>query len=297
MGDPLKMIFSQSASSPKVITTQATLQPTMFTQFSGMSRTAVILSSAAIQGPLRNPGPHGALWLYTPGHAPQPIALTEYLQEHDFHPLGLEIWPSHDGNGSNLYVINHARQRTFIEHFILDPAKPTGARHDRTISAPYLPSPNSIALTSPHSFFLSNDHLMTRRIPIVGGFISLFKSVLSLPLGYVLHVTLSPDTQPTILNISVPVPFIPSANGVALTPDGSTLAVASSLAQVRLYDRDLATNTLTRRAHTIDFPFPADNVRFSHDATLFVAGHPYFPSLIHLSANKTEVWHSATMDH
>jgi hypothetical protein len=241
-------------------------------------------------GPLRNPDPHGALWLYTPGRAPQPIALTEYPQEHDFHPLGLEIWPSHDGNGSNLYVINHARQRTFIEHFILDPAKPTAARHVRTISSPYFLSPNSIALTSPHSFFLSNDHLMTRRIPIVGDFLSLFESVLSLPFGYVLHVTLSPDTQPTILNISVPVPFVPFANGVALSPDGSTLAVASSsLAQVRLYDRDPATNTLTRRAHTIDFPFAADNVRFSDDGTLFVAGHPHFPSLIHLSANKTEV--------
>lgn len=243
-------------------------------------------------GPLRNPEPHGALWLYTSDtqRTPQRITFAGYPDGHDFHPLGLQVWPSHGGRESNLYVINHARQRTFIEHFVLDPAQPTVARHIRTIASPYFLSPNSLALTSPHSFFLTNDHLFTRRIPVLGHVLPIIESILSLPFGYVLHVTLSPDTQPTILNVSLPIPFVPFANGIALSPDGSTLALASSsIAQVRLYDRTPATNTLTRRAHTINLPFAADNLHYSDDGTLFVAGHPHFPSLIQLADNKTDV--------
>ena len=243
-------------------------------------------------GPLRNPEPHGALWLYTSDskRTPQRITFTGYPHGHDFHPLGIQVWPSHDGGESNLYVVNHARQRTFIEHFALDPAQPTVARHVRTITSPYFLSPNSLALTSPNAFFVTNDHLFTRRIPVIGDYLTFTESILSLPFGYVLHVTLSPDTEPTILNVSLPIPFVPFANGVALSHDGSSLAVASSsMSQVRVYDRDPATNALTRRAHTINVPFAADNLHYSDDGTLFVAGHPHFPSLIQLSANKTDV--------
>ena len=240
-----------------------------------------------VMGPLRKPEPHGGLWLYTESDIlPQRIVLANYPQGHDFHPLGLDIWPSHNGHGSYLYVVNHARQRTVIEQFLLTPSQPTVARHIRTISSPLFLSPNSVALTSPDSFYVSNDHLITRRLPIVGHILPLVESILGLPLGFVLHVTLSHSAVKSIIPVAL---FIPFPNGLALSPNGTTLAIAStSLAQVRLYARDPATNTITRRAHTIDVPFAADNVRFADDGTLLVAGHPHFPTLTKLAANKTE---------
>ncbi|KAF8632184.1 hypothetical protein AX15_001952 [Amanita polypyramis BW_CC] len=249
-----------------------------------------------VMGPLRDPQPHGALWLYTSyssqggAHpAPHRILLENYPKDHDFHPLGLDIWPSRQRNESNLYVTNHARQRTMIEHFVLSPEEPTVARHIRTISSPYFLSPNAIALTSPNSFYVSNDHLITRRLPIVGHVLPVIESILGLPLGFVLHVTLSADTQPTIENLSLSAPFFPFANGVAVSPDGSSLAVASSsLAQIQIFDRDPVTNTLTRRSHTIDLPFAVDNLDFSDDGTLYAAGHPHFPTLVQVAANKTQ---------
>ncbi|KAM6504494.1 arylesterase [Amanita muscaria] len=241
-----------------------------------------------VMGPLHNPEPHGALWLYTANDIPTRITFTNYPKDHDFHPLGFDIWPSYDRNESNLYVTNHARQSTVIEQFVLDPSNPTVARHIRTISSPLFLSPNSIALTSPNSFYVSNDHLMTRRLPIVGHVLPVIESLLSLPLGFVLHVTLPFPVEPNVI-IHPSVLFTPFANGVALSPDGATVAIASSsMAQVRFYARNPATNQLTHRTHTIDVPFAADNVRFTDDGTLLVTGHPHFPSLINLAANKSE---------
>ncbi|KAF8638266.1 hypothetical protein AX17_002288 [Amanita inopinata Kibby_2008] len=261
-----------------------------------------------VMGPLRNPKPHGGLWLYTSFSSkstdsnsksiPQRLTLLNYPQGHDFHPLGLDIWPSHARNVSNLYVVNHARQRTFIEHFELNPAEPSIARHVRTLTSPYFLSPNSIALTSPSSFYVSNDHLMTRRLPIVGHILPIMESILGLPLGFLSHVTLSPTNEAVVEKHTFAALFFPFPNGLALSPPSpsgkSTLAVASSsLAHVRLYDRDPATNKLTKLAHTVPVPFNADNVRFSDDGTLFIAGHPHFPTLGAVAANKPEGPHRA----
>ncbi|PFH52954.1 hypothetical protein AMATHDRAFT_55839 [Amanita thiersii Skay4041] len=253
-----------------------------------------------VMGPLHDPKPHGGLWIYpssTAEHpkgdseaAPKRITLSNYPEGHDFHPLGLDIWPSYGRNESNLYIVNHARHRTVIEHFLLNPSRPTVARHIRTISSPYFLSPNSIALTSPNAFYVSNDHLITRRLPIVGQFLPVIESILGLPLGFVSHVTLSPDKKPIVEEHAFAALFIPFPNGLALlhsSSDSPVLAVASSsLAQVRLYARDPATNKLSGIKHTIPVPFAADNVRFSDDGTLFVAGHPHFPTLTAVAANK-----------
>lgn len=245
-----------------------------------------------VMGPLNNPDPHGSLWLYTPGESsqskpkskPQRLTLEGYPNGHDFHPLGLEIYPSHAGNASNLFVVNHARERTVIEQFSLSPSAPAQAQWVRTLTSDYFVSPNAIALTSPTSFYVTNDHLMTRRLPApFGQVLPMVETLLGLPLGWLLHVSLepnatSPDSPPTVHHTfaSLGIPF---ANGVALSPDGKQVAVAaSSISVVYFYDRTIETNEL-KHTRTVPMPFSPDNIMFDDEGALIVAGHPHFPSL------------------
>lgn len=234
----------------------------------------------------------------TAGHRLQKLELKNYPEGHDFHPLGLEIWPSYGGNGSYLYTVNHARARTVIEQFLLDPADPTTATHIRTITHPWFISPNALALTSPDSFYVSNDHLFTRRLPILGHFVPITETLLGLPFSFVAHVTLnppsSPPSTPTIAEHTIEAPFIPFSNGVSLSPGGSEVAIASTtLNKVLFYTRDKTTNRLTYKT-AVPVPFCPDNIRYyapeSHNdetASLIVAGHPHFPSVAQVAANKT----------
>ncbi|EAU85427.2 arylesterase [Coprinopsis cinerea okayama7 len=252
-----------------------------------------------VMGPLRDPSPKGALWVHKPSKKgepegkPQRITLKGYPENHDFHPLGLEAWPSYGGNASNLYVVNHARERTTIEQFTIHPSDPTVATHIRTLSSPYFVAPNALALTSPDSFYVSNDHLITRRWPIIGHVVPVLESVLGLPLAFVSHVTLNPPNsgESAIAKHEFAANFIPFPNGVSISSDGKTVAIAStSLAQIWFYDRDPATNALTKTSKVVTLPFCGDNIRFTPSLDnpdgpeeLLVAGHPHFPSLVQLA--------------
>lgn len=244
-----------------------------------------------VMGPLLNPDPHGALWLYLPGKGsnPQRMVFRHFPDGHDFHPLGLEIWPSIDGESSNLFVVNHARERTVIEQFTLSPANPTEAVWIRTLSSKYFVSPNGLAMTSPTSFYVTNDHLMTRRL---SNLLAQVETLLSLPLGWVAHVTVTDannaqeDPIATHSVVSFGVSF---ANGVALSPDHKQLAVASSvMSEVHFYARDTGTNSLAY-SHTVPVPFACDNIMYDDRGDLLVAGHPHFASLAAVAKNKTDV--------
>ncbi len=258
-------------------------------------------------GPLHKPEPHGSLWLYSPnsenvatekssslfgfGKAasgptkPQRVTLDNYPEGHDFHPLGAKIWPSYAGNSSNLFIVNHAGPQTFIEQFVISPASPTVATYIRTIAAPYLVSPNALALTSPNSFYVSNDHLVTRRWPVIGHFVPIMETVLGLPLGWVAHVTLDSDaTSPVpIQTHAVAAPFIPFPNGVAISPSGAQVAIAStSLSQIMMYSRNASTNELVFQESVL-VPFCPDNIDFDDNNSLIVGGHPHFLTLAKLA--------------
>lgn len=242
-------------------------------------------------GPLLDPSPRGGLWLYSPENSagPQRIAFAGYPKNHDFHPLGLEVWPSYGGNASTLFVINHASRRTVIEQFSLDPAKQTEARWVRTLSSKYFVSPNGLALTSPSSFYVTNDHLMTRRLPKpLGDILPVVESVLALPLSWTGHVTLHDDAESTTIEHAFTTYGVPFSNGVALSPDGKQLAIVStSLGQVHFYARNPDTNALLP-THSVPVPFLADNITYDEEGNLIVAGHPHFPSLIGVAKNKTD---------
>ena len=267
-----------------------------------------------VMGPLRDPNPRGALWLYVPSlpenkphiissnvetNKPHRITMKNYPPNHDFHPLGVEIWPSHAGNASNVYVVNHARESTVIEQFIIDPSNPTEIVYMRTISHPYFFSPNALALTSPDSFYVTNDHLITRRLPVVGHILPLIESLLALPLAYVSHVSLNPPSTSTsnidaIAKHTFVKLFVPFPNGIAISASGTEVVVAyTTLNEVYFYERDPATNELTRLKYSVPLPFSVDNINYSpslinkDQQDVLIAGHPNFPDLAAVAANKT----------
>lgn len=258
-------------------------------------------------GPLINPEPHGALWVYptrTPDSGrktsqvrPRKMEFKGYPEGHDFHPLGVEIYPATSPKDeSYMYVVNHGRKHTTIEQFTLSWSDPTVATHVRTLSSPHFVSPNGLALTSPTSFYVTNDHYFTRRLPgIIGKTLPLAESVLAFPLSWVSHVSVVGTAEdPTItIEHKVLASGIAFANGIALSSSGDTVAVASSsLGEVLIYKRDIATNELALSSR-IPVPFAPDNVAFTHSTshpsafgdTLTVAGHPHFASLTSVAHN------------
>ncbi|KAI0250287.1 hypothetical protein BJV78DRAFT_605342 [Lactifluus subvellereus] len=267
-----------------------------------------------VMGPLSDPNPRGALWLYdieAAGARPRRITLEGYPEAHDFHPLGLDVYPSRpqpddDQPYSNLFVVNHARNSSTIEQFALSWDAPDRARWVRTLSGPDLVSPNALALTSPTSFYLTHDHRFTRRLPgVLGKTLPVAESILALPLGWTTHVTLTDDTpsfssppsgssgtqSSATHTTTVAASRIPFANGIAVSPDGAQVAIASTtLCEILFYARDSdsgdAAAPLSLRAR-VPTPFAPDNVMFDSRGSLIVAGHPHFQSLVAVAANQT----------
>ncbi|KAI0065095.1 hypothetical protein BV25DRAFT_1868884 [Artomyces pyxidatus] len=242
------------------------------------------LSWNTVMGPLKDPQPRGAIWMYRirdNAAVPQRVVFEGYPNGHDFHPLGFDT--------STLFVTNHARERSTIEQFTLSWDTPYRAQWVQTLSIPEFVSPNSITLTSRTSFYLSQDHYFTRRLPgIIGKTIPLMESLLALPLGWVAHVAVStPPDQKT--SYSIAVPHVPFANGVALSPvgGGTLVAVASTtLGEIHFYTRNPATHALTL-ADRVSVPFAPDNIAFDDAGVLLVAGHPHFPSLAAVANNRS----------
>ena len=254
-----------------------------------------------VLGPLNDPSSRGALWFYNIGDTivapaqPRRITLDGYPETHDFHPLGLDIYPSHpDQPYSNLFVVNHARYSSTIEQFTLSWHEPDRAKWVRTISGPELVAPNALALTSPTSFYLTHDHRFTRRLPgVLGKTLPITESVLALPLAWATHVNVTDTdlTQPQShfpkMHTETVASYIPFANGVAISPDGTQVAIASTtLGEILFYARDIATQALSLRAR-VQTPFAPDNVMYDSRGSLIVAGHPYFQALVAVAANRT----------
>jgi hypothetical protein len=262
-----------------------------------------------VMGPLSDPSSHGALWFYNIGGdaigapaQPRRITLEGYPETHDFHPLGLDIHPSHpDQPYSNLFVVNHARDNSSVEQFTLSWHEPNRAKWVRTISGPEFVAPNALALTSPTSFYLTHDHRFTRRLPgILGEALPITESILALPLAWVSHVNVTPPyshpdpqsqsalttkthTEKTVAS------HIPFPNGVAISPDGTQVAIASTtLGEILFYARDITTQALSLRAR-VPTPFAPDNLMYDSRGSLIVAGHPYFKALVDVAANRTGV--------
>ncbi|KAI0036438.1 hypothetical protein K488DRAFT_82057 [Vararia minispora EC-137] len=232
-----------------------------------------------VLGPMNNADPRGSLWvLDVDTLVPQKVAFENFPETHTFHPLGFELTPGLSGVPSRMYVVNHARDASVLEEFEVEWDNPTRARWVRTLSDPSLPGPNSVAIASDGSLYVSNDH----RFPLRHGLVpNALETFLALPIGHISHISFSsPSATPNFSTVASGIPF---ANGVALSRHENILAVASTTGtSVRLYSRNATTNVLTFMEEIL-VPFASDNVSFDDNDELLVAGHPDFPALIAMS--------------
>jgi hypothetical protein len=207
-----------------------------------------------------------------------------------FHPLGIDVFVVPQTSESRLAAVNHGKERTTIEIFSLNEeggsAKLT---HLHTISSPWFRAPNAVRFTSANSFYITQDHFFTRRLPWpVAPFLPLFETYLGIPAGVVNHVQFTgsgSELQSTITWSALGIPF---ANGMAISPDGMEVTVASSnMNALYLYDREPATQSLKYR-ESLEMPFAVDNVDYTHTGEIIATGHPHFPALVSVAWNGTK---------
>lgn len=269
-----------------------------------------------VMGTLVNPKVgKGAFWLINPIETLAKRIKLEWkeLEEDqvDFHPLGIDI---HSSNRVDyLFSTNHQANKSTIEIFTLECTNSDcTAHHLRTLSHPsFTGAPNSIAVSSPTSFYLSHDHQFTLRNPSrLNKLLNSIETIFALPLSSVDHISFSFDSNE--INVSRAVSNIAFANGIALSPSGQTLVVASTTTRsVRFYSRNLDMNEISRRPYrTVKLPFLVDNLSFAprdffgpsnrvknpkHTSsqssfddsfTSIVTGHPSFPSLLSTAHRK-----------
>jgi len=261
-----------------------------------------------VMGPLRDPNPRGAFWVAdvsADGKVSdvQQMSFEGFPADADFHPLGFDIFPTPTRSGtSNMFVVNHARDKSNILQFTVSPANPTVAKYVRTIRHRGLLAPNSIAMLSNRTFYVTNDHMMSRRLPgILGKTLPVAETMLQLPFGFLTHVEILDDGVPgdpnsAAIRHTLPKLLMPFPNGIALSPDRQEIAISSSsLAEVHLYKR-VAYNPASGSkvkgesleiTGRIRMPFAPDNVDYTENGDLLVAGHPFFPALVKVAANET----------
>lgn len=244
-----------------------------------------------------DPEPRGALWLATysrsGGTVVKKIDLEGFPDSSHFHPLGIDVIsdPSTEG-GFKLFVINHGPHNATIEIFSL--SSPDTVYHDghntnpitivhlATLTHPAFLSPNSLVLVSPTSFLVTNDHRWPTRLR--GAALSRFETFSKFPGGWVDLVEFESegnnDAGVVVTKVTRMTPSISFANGIALSPDGKTIALASSVEDtIRFFHWDLPSRTLELYA-TVPIPYHPDNLDYTEDGVLYVAGTPHFPTLI-----------------
>ncbi|KAG8719976.1 hypothetical protein FRC08_001478 [Ceratobasidium sp. 394] len=239
-----------------------------------------------VMGPMIDPNPRGGLWAVhydsSSTRTPYALELSGFPTNVDFHPLGIEVIPS--TVEPRVLVINHRRDRPTIEIFRIHLHESSlSLTFEKTLHHPSITAPNAIAAVSDSAFYLSQDHTFTFRLgwPL-NIFLPVLETMLALPLGRVSLVQF--DTVQGVRKVQTIASRIPFANGVAISEDGSTLAVAATnLAEVQFYARNQTSINFVR---SIKVPFGADNIAFAGDR-LLVAGHPYLPAFMALKKGKT----------
>lgn len=173
----------------------------------------------------------------------------------DFRPLGLDYYE--DGDVRRLFVVNEAGPA--IE--IFDVADNGDLTHVESMSERRLMSPNNIVATGPRAFYVTND-VRGGRVGPIANLAFLFR----LGSGEVFYV----DGKAWRLEAE----GLKFANGLALSPDGSSLYVAETAGKsVQVYDRNAANGALSHR-QAISLPSSPDNLNIDEDGSIWVGALP-----------------------
>lgn len=199
----------------------------------------------------------GAIWVYDLNAADaQPIDVTkDVVLPGGLWPHGISLYRGADGR-KTLFVINHAGGKHSVEVFDVAGAVLT---HRRTVTGAELIAPNDLVGVGPDSFYVSNDHGHPT------GWMRTVEDYLRLRASTVMFFD---GTK-----FSIALTDIGGANGINVSADGASLYLsAASERTVYVYDRDLTTNALTKRA-AVAVPGFADNIELLANGDLLLGLH------------------------
>ncbi|KAH7126809.1 hypothetical protein B0J11DRAFT_526533 [Dendryphion nanum] len=219
----------------------------------------------------------GQLWLlnYTnplSQSSLQPLHFTSFPAASDFQPLGIE----YDPETSLLYVVNHAITGSVLEIFSISLETKT-AEHIQTIRHELLHTPNSIHLLGDGKLFISNDHFVRAA---VSPLLSKIESFSGAPGGTVVFI----DTKD--VSTARVVARVPFANGLAMmtSDDGAPVLAVASSSKPGVYFFNV-TSTFNLKKHSyVRTPSGVDNISVDSNGKLLLAGHPFAPTLMKVSA-------------
>lgn len=222
--------------------------------------------------------PETGLYFYRYGTdasaSPRELRFENYdIRPEDFHPLGIEYVPQ----SRTLFMINHAEKGSRIDRFRFY-AEEAMLKFAGSIEDPLLPTPNSMAALSPSTLIVTNDHYFRSRYQPR---LAMAETVLGLPLGTIVRVDLDISKRngpPNITSLA----RVPFANGVVELNKTAIAVASSSKAEVYIYSSKSGFSQGSVDvgvSHTIQLPFPPDNLSMDGNGVLFIAGPAHGPSL------------------
>ncbi len=174
----------------------------------------------------------------------------------DFHPHGISLWKSEEGE-RRLFVISHTSQgEQLIEVF--DVASDGILKHAETITDPLIHSPNDLVATGARSFYVTNDHGLSGAGKTV-------EDLLGLPVSDVVYFD-GQSASSVITNLAYP-------NGINISVDGNTLYVAEIMKRhIRAWQRQA--DGSFNAGQVWPMRMAADNIEVDKAGNLWTAGHP-----------------------
>ena len=201
---------------------------------------------------------------------PKPVILTDNFKQDDFHPHGISLFQTPEGE-KIIFVVNHRKSGNFIERFEY---KNDSLQHKESISGDLIISPNDVVGVGERAFYFTNDHnekaSAWRTI----------KDLLTIGTGNVCYYDGYRMSKTSIEDIKY-------ANGVNVSHDGKKLYVAATTdLKILVYDRDLASGGLTKSSE-IDTNTGVDNIELDADGNLWVGCHPQLLKFLSHSKDET----------
>ncbi|WP_341705411.1 hypothetical protein [Ferrovibrio sp.] len=204
----------------------------------------------------------GGLFFYDLSAAPGRFLPLPVPPALPFHPHGISLFRAEDGR-LFLQVINHrSADRHTVEIFILDGDAAGGFRlhHRGSVASSLFVHPNGIAAAGPEAFYLTNDRGSGPR------WMHMVENLLQLSRSTVVY-----HDGRGVREVARDIAF---ANGIALSADGGTLLVGSTLWRMILtYTRDPASGALYRSG-SLTLPGGVDNIHRDNLGDFWLTVHP-----------------------